>query len=261
MKRTLRRGITFIELLIAIFILSILAIVVYMLLASTGAHAATNTTMADLESQCRVIMDDVTRDLRNTPNTRCTLGGTNMTAIGGWWVSDTVTLDPVSTESTDASPATVVNPFTGAIATRERVVWAVGLLESGVADGLNTFSGTGSNDGLADETEIVRTQTVINAGVRRYTRRGTSRFPTTALAVASGGSTAPLFARAVPVRLTTGEWQLTSSPPALTFAIPSTTQTVDATQPHVTVTLTLQGLDASGQIITRSMTTTVVLKN
>jgi Tfp pilus assembly protein PilV len=264
MKNHRAHGITLIEVLIALVLIVLVAVIVYALVFSAGRHIATHTTAADLDNQCRMILAEVTKDLRNTPATRCTLGTANMTSVAGWWVSDTVTLQPVNTEldaTSTQSSSTTYNPFTGAIATSATVVWSSTLLESTV-DGANNVVGPGSNDGLADEREIVRTQTIVNAGTRRASTRGTSRFPVaTNLATASGATGAPSAPVFAPPVVTANGQGFVSAPPALAFAIQSTSNLPDVTLPHITVTVTLQGVDAGGRLITRSATTTVVMQN
>jgi len=236
-----RRGFTFIELLIAIVILAILAVIIYMLVFSSTQHSVTHTITTDLDDQCRIIMDQVTRDLRTATATSVAQGGggsmASSVSVGGWTVSNQISFTMVGEFDpqihTTPGSGGGYNPFTSSIP----VPMSVAVAWAETTD--EVVNGTDDNrNGMIDESLITRT----SAGTTRIlSRRGTARWISTSMPSGALTTSAP-------------QWQPGTTPPGITFArLPA--------EPHVTVTVTLQGADSKGRRLIRSLTSTIALRN
>jgi hypothetical protein len=140
------------------------------------------------------------------------------------------------------------NPFTTTTIAGGTITWEAFAIEpvNGIDD---------NNDGLIDEAGIRRTHdwtdgaTPVN-DVLAVSSHGTSRWLAPSLPAGQTSTRAP-------------PRQPGDTAPAITFALvdPDNTLPNPPTETHVTVTVTLQGVDSRGNRMTRSQTATVALRN
>lgn len=217
-------GFTFIEVMIAMAILIVIGLIVYMLLFSSTEHSQTHATGVQLENDCRIILDQISRDLREADANSITMPGSF--TVGTWNVSTSLQFAPV----------TGFNPNTNLQTVGPVVTWATAVVEGFGADGADNNS-----DGMIDESEITRTQ---SGAILRPTRRGTARWPAASLPVSNPATEPP-------------NWPITQSPPAIFFA----RENLLPAPPVLHVRVTLQGVDSKGRRMMRSASTKIHLRN
>lgn len=235
-------GFTFVEVSIGAAVLIVIMVVVYMVLLRSSSHAATQATVGDLDAQCRQILADVTRDIREADNVQFDPANTVLVGplAGQVGVSTRLTLTKVAG----------FNPYaaaTGAVtySVDGSVVWENLPLE-GAPNGVDN-----DGDGMIDQCAVRRTD---GTGARNLTTRGTARVGTTWPVLTPG------VLEMVP------RWPVNQRPPALYFAFSTwdpdgTGPDLPEVRPLIHVVVTLQGVDSRGRPLMRSLTAKVTLRN
>lgn len=232
-----RSAFTLLEIMVGLALLTMIGSILYTLMLRSSSHTATQTTIADLDSQCRQILAEISRDIRESD--AITYQAANSSLLTGThWVTTRIALTKVQG----------FNPFAGGgsatYSADGTVTWSSALLETGTANGVDN-----DRDGLIDQSAIQRQD---NTGTRRLTTRGTTRL--TGPPVTWPPAVA---ADAVP------RWANNLRPPAIYFAFtdPDGPAQPLAAGPLVTVVVTLQGVDSNGRPLVRTLTAKVSIRN
>lgn len=236
MRQKTRRGLTLLEVLISTAILAIIFLFTYTVTTNSSEHMQTHLSSVNLEDDCRRVMDAVERDLREA--VAATVVQPGGFVVGTWTVSTALTFS--KPEDTDGNGAVEFDMGTKAVETGATVTWSSGLLaeEGAAANGQDN-----NGNGLVDEAEITRAQ---GASVARLSQRGTSRWD-----AVDGVGVLPVSVPAGSIPM----WRAPANAPAIYFIRSS------AGAPSVTVVVSLQGVDARGRRLTRSLVSTVRLRN
>jgi len=253
MKNGNRKGLTFVEIIIVMAILAVVMVIIYMLVISATRSAQTQTTQQDLDSQCRQVMESVLKDLRETDS--LTVAAGEFQQVGNHVVATRITFPKIVTMDPFTAPGTFTRVYDAAGSVTygavlvERPSQSAGTFEL-APNGLDE-----DRDGLIDQCAINRN--VGTQPVLQLTQRGT--FP--------AGPGSPPVTSVWPNPATTNDevprYPANVSPPAIYFSWVDPDGPAGATEPQrlINVVVTLQGVDATGKRMVRSLTSKVSLRN